>query len=331
MSFSELGYEVHYIVDDFGQPYEEEIAGVCIHKAPLRYMGGSNFYILSDWLNYLKVLWRINADFHVIKLPRSLLAPLGLFCTLKRSRLVFIGQIDNDVDLEFIRKNEGRITYWLYRLGMLAVDFIVAQNEKQREGFRRLFGKKTQVVKSIVTLPSVEDGEKSDYVLWVGSSLEKKQPLKFIELARALPDISFRMIVAPVDLGLDERLRTEAAELPNLEYLGFVPLARIGHYFNEASVFVSTSVREGFPNTFLQSWQFGTPVVSLNVDPDGVIKRNSLGNISLSFEQLCKDVRVLMGDPDLRKTYGENGRMYVHDNHSKEVVIPQYLEIIESL
>ncbi len=328
---AEEGYEVHYIVDDFGQPQDQKLGDVYIHKAPLRYMGGNNLYLFPDWLNYLSVLSRVDADYHVIKLPRNLLVPLGVFCKIRNRRLIFIGQIDNDVDLRFIRENEGVVTYWLYRIGMKAVDFIVAQNERQREGFERLFRKRTRMVKSIITLPTVGEIKKKNYVLWVGSALEKKKPLTFIELARAMPDICFKMAVAPVDEELDNRLRAEACKLPNLEYLGFVPLAKISRYFSEAALFVSTSIREGFPNTFLQSWQFGTPVVSLSVDPDDLIQNNALGRLSRTFEQLCSDVDEIMNNPELRREFGENGRNYVYANHSKDVIIPQYLNILKCL
>lgn len=328
---AENDYEVHYVVGDFGQPDEERLGKFLVHKAPLRYMGGSNWYLLPDWFNYVRVLWHIDADYHIIKLPRNLLVPLGAFCRFRNRRLLFIGQIDNDVDLEYIRNNEGFVTYWLYRIGIKSVDFIVAQNEKQREGFARLFGKTTRTVKSVITLPDIRAAGKGGYILWVGSSLRKKQPRVFLELARALPDLQFRMIVAPVDVALDQELRAEAAGLENLEYLGFVPFAQIGRYFSEAAIFASTSLLEGFPNTFLQSWQFGTPVVSLNVDPDDVIQKHALGRLSGTFEKMCSDVRDLMGDSSLRETLGENGRQYVRDNHSREVVVPQYLDILEHL
>jgi len=328
---ADQGYEVHYIVGDFGQPQSEVLGNVRVHKAPLRYMGGGNKYLLSDWVHLFRVLWQINADLHVIKLPRHLLALLGGYCKLRNRRLIFVGQIDNDVDLEYIRAYEGRLTYWMYRFGIKLVDYVVAQNELQREGFERLFGKKTNVVKSMVTLPSMADAVKSNYVLWVGSSLEKKQPQVFLELARALPEIKFRIIVAPANQKLNDLLKDQAEHIPNLEFIGFVPLSEISVHFSEASLFVSTSLREGFPNTFLQSWQYGVPVISLNVDPDDVIKKFKLGYLSRSFEKLCQDVQCIMNDEDARLDCGRNAKQYILKHHSKEVIVAQYMDIFENL
>ena len=37
---------------------------------------------------------------------------------------------------------------------------------------------------------------------------------------------------------------------------------------------------EGFPNIFIEAWACGVPVLSLHVDPGGVIKKEGLGEIA---------------------------------------------------
>ena len=46
--------------------------------------------------------------------------------------------------------------------------------------------------------------------------------------------------------------------------------------YDRAKVLVNTSDVEGFPNSYLQAWIRGVPVVTL-IDPDGVIEREGLG------------------------------------------------------
>ena len=41
----------------------------------------------------------------------------------------------------------------------------------------------------------------------------------------------------------------------------------------KSKILINTSSFEGFPNTFVQAWANGVPVISLKVDPDNIIKK----------------------------------------------------------
>ena len=68
----------------------------------------------------------------------------------------------------------------------------------------------------------------------------------------------------------------EAEKLPNVTFLGTVPPIEMEGWFKKKKLFMNTSIREGFPNTFLQAWMNRVPVVSLNIDPDGIIEKYGL-------------------------------------------------------
>ena len=119
--------------------------------------------------------------------------------------------------------------------------------------------------------------------------------------------------------------------LPNLRFHGFVPYHKVNEYFEKASIFVNTSSIEGFPNTFIQAWMHYTPVVSLNVDPDGIIRNEKLGFCSSTFKQLVSDVTTLLEDERLRKTMGENARKYVEREHDIRKIAKKYIKIFEEL
>lgn len=329
-AFSEKGYEVHFIVDDFGQSDLEVVNDIFIHKVSFKYRGGPNYYLPVTWIQFCKELNKIGADVHLIKFPRDLLLPLGFFCKLKDRKLIFIGQTDADVDLNFLKKTGNIFSYWSYKIGLRWADHFIAQNEKQQRGFKKTFNKDAYIIKSILTLPEVKNIIKKNYILWVGNNSSEKQPEKLLELAKKLPDYNFKMIMAPTSTRLGDSFITEKlSSVPNLEYLGYIPFSMISKFFQSASLFVSTSLREGFPNTFLQAWQFRTPVVTLNVDPDGIIKKLNLGRHSETFEQLCDDVRELMKKDTLRNEMGENAKIYVYKNHSTKEVTAQYLKVIK--
>jgi glycosyltransferase involved in cell wall biosynthesis len=333
LAFKNLSYEVHFIVGDFSQQRREKISGIIVHKVPLRYLGGSNYHLIPAWINLFLTLARIKADIHIIKLPRDLLLPIGVFCKLFRKKLMFVGQIDSDVDPDFLKKANNLFSYWFFRIGLCLTDSVVAQNAFQQKGFYAVYKKRAKIISNIITLPNQEAIiRKENYILWVGNNLAKKQPDKFLNLAINLPQFEFKMIMAlmpgaPDDGFIKDRLST----VPNMEYLGFVPFSQISQYFQKASLFVSTSVREGFPNTFLQAWQYGTPVVSLHVDPDDVIEKYQLGRHSGTFAALGQDVEELMQNDELRNYMGQNAKRYVEANHSIRAIVSQYLEVFEEV
>ena len=329
VAFLKKGYEVHFIVDDFGQEDIEIINKIIIHKVSLKYRGGSNYYLPLSWYRFIKTLNLIKADFHLIKIPKDLLLPLGLYSFFKRKKLIFIGQSDGDTNPDIIKQIDNIVSYWFYRTGLLFVDNVVAQNKKQQIEFKKVYSKNAQIIKSMITLPEIKQYEKKKYILWVGNSSLNKQPELFLKLAEYLPDYNFKMIMAPTSKTLsDSFIKDKLHLLPNLEYIGYVPFSKIAVYFQEAAVFISTSLREGFPNTFLQSWQYRTPVISLNIDPDNVIKNMNLGRHSKTFETLCVDVKNLMKYKKIRSQIGENAKQYIEKYHSTDTIIKQYLKIL---
>lgn len=331
---SRAGLDVHFIVDDYGQARQVELGGVTIHRATFRHMGGSKLYILPDWWGLFRLLRRIRADFVLIKVPPHLLSLLGLYCRLYGAKLIFIGQKDSDLDEKRIRQRQGAPGWWLYRSGISMTDVVAAQTETQLAGFRDLFGKNVVVIRNVLSFEEDNDismEDKEDYVLWVGNNNDDKQAHLVPELARALPDIRFRMIMAFSPSRGDLFIRSQLGELPNLEYLGTVPFSEIADHYKRARLFISTSRCEGFPNTFLQSWQYRTPVISLMVDPDSVIVRHNMGRLSGTLDNMIRDIREVHGDAALCSAMGENARRYVYGYHSLEAAVNSYCSLFEEL
>jgi glycosyltransferase involved in cell wall biosynthesis len=128
-----------------------------------------------------------------------------------------------------------------------------------------------------------------------------------------------------------DTIEKEAKTIPNLDFLGFVPYHKIQHYYRNAAIFINTSQIEGFPNTFLESWVSGTPVISLNVDPDEVICKERIGFHSKAFEQLLLDVNRLFQDKNLREEMGMNAKKYVQQHHDLNMITTEFEQLITSL
>ncbi len=328
---SRQGFEVHFVVGDCGQSETEHLGGVTAHKTLLRYIGGSKRHMIPDWWNLFRLLAKIDAEFYFIKVPQHLLFLLGLYCKLYRRKLVFVGQKDSDLDKMVYSEAQGRVSWLLFSNGIRMTSEIAAQTEVQQLGFQEVFGKHARVIRNVLTLEADTAVKKEGYVLWVGNSTMDKQPHLVPEIARALPGIRFRMIMALAPSRPDDSFITENLEdLPNLEYLGEVPFSDIAQHYKGALLFISTSKCEGFPNTFLQSWQYKTPVVSLKIDPDNVITSFRLGRLSGTVEKMIEDISELYNDNDEREAAGERASEYAHEYHSLETALAEYRKLLEA-
>jgi glycosyltransferase involved in cell wall biosynthesis len=92
-------------------------------------------------------------------------------------------------------------------------------------------------------------------------------------------------------------------------------------------VFVNTSEIEGFPNTFLQAWVRGIPVVSF-FDPDGVIQREGLGRTVASVEEMAAAVHRLAMDPQLWAEASARCLAYTARRYGEDQTVAPYVEAL---
>ena len=166
--------------------------------------------------------------------------------------------------------------------------------------------------------------ERARYVAWAGDLNEVKRPDLLIEVARKAPALRFIVCGDPAAStappGYSDGIMTALKSVPNIDYLGVVSQEKAQQVIADAAVLLSTSDSEGFPNTFLQAWSSGTPVVSLKVDPARVIERVGLGVVSGNVELAVADLHTLVDSPRLREEISARARQHVAQTHSETVV-----------
>lgn len=205
--------------------------------------------------------------------------------------------------------------------GIKNADAIIGQAVYQNELLRRNYGRVCDlIVGNWLPIPSerlVKDGPVK--VVWVANVKPLKQPDMFIHLAKTLDhrnDVKFIMIGRPASGRYQKRLEKAITRRPNLVYMGERSIDKVNRILAGAHVFVNTSLYEGFPNTFIQAWLRQVPVVSLNVDPDDLLKTKKLGFHSRSVEGLAEDTERLIDDKDLRVSMGKRAQEYALRHHS---------------
>ena len=154
---------------------------------------------------------------------------------------------------------------------------------------------------------------------------ESKRPDLLIEIARKAPDIRFVVCGGPTTFtavpGYGEQFVEILRALPNVEYRGQVPPDEANRVIANAAFFLSTADEEGFPNTFLQAWSCGTPIVTLQVDPDRIIERMGLGTVSGNVEHAIRDIKALLDSPQRRDEIAARARNFVVENYSAAAVV----------
>lgn len=215
---------------------------------------------------------------------------------------------------------EASLSDFFFHATINASAIIIAQTEAQQIRFKNQFNKDATVIRSAHELPH-EPIQKSEppMVFWIANTGRRKQPEKFIELAKLLSDTPYRFVIAgPIpDQEYAEELLSQIRSTPNMEYAGPLSWEESNKYFAKATFFVNTTLpgREGFPNTYIQAWMRGTPVLTLHCDPDGLIEKHKIGYHGPTVESLAVWLREHFNQSDILGSMQQRAIEYSIQNH----------------
>lgn len=286
------GYHVSFITMDHGQGQREKRDNFVIFAT---FKPKEGIPVLRFFYPRLVKIWRAlkasNADIYYVRTADFILAPVVYFARSRGKKVVFCGANDPNFDPQNLRMPTWR-DKMLYFWGLRRADAIVVQNRHQQNTLKENFQRKGRRIYNGFPARSGKP-EKGKHILWVANIKPHKVPQRFVELARQFPDEPFVMIGGPSGSRttnghfLFQEIKAEAAKITNLNCTGFLPFEATEAYFQQAKLFINTSLHEGFPNTLLQAWSRGIPVFSF-VDPDGLIEKNELGVVVKSTAELVE-------------------------------------------
>jgi len=244
-------------------------------------------------------------------------------------RTIFSAAFDSDVLPR--RALTRRQRWWpLYAWGLERADRIFVQHERQLSLLPSRWRSKTVLVPSIAaeTVTVKDHANRQKYVAWAAMLRQPKRPDLLIDIARKAPDLTFVVCGEPTahrsPQGYGEKIVETLRSLPNVDYRGRVSPADARQIIAEAAAYLLTSDEEGFPNTFLEAWSGGTPVVSLQVDPGGTMARERIGLVTGSTERTVSALRSLVDSPQQRQEIALRATHYVTGAHSEEAAIAAF-------
>jgi glycosyltransferase involved in cell wall biosynthesis len=327
------GRRVAHIVYAPRHPVELPEGLTLVHRAG--YAGGRR--VVGGVLEALRIWRALRAADARITIVRGASPALGVasaFCRLHRRALIFSSSNNSDFTLE---RMSSRVHRALYRIGLRLADAVVVQSNDQallaQQRFRSL-RRVAQIPSFAEVPPSSTNTHRPDSFLWFSRVAPYKRPMRYVDLARALPEAHFVMIPVPDDPRFPElgAVRAAAPEVPNLELHDPVPHEQLSRLIARAAAVVNTSAYEGMPNAFLEAWARGVPVLTLEFDPDAVVARNGLGiSAGGSWDRFVEGARELWERRLQREDLANRVRTYVGTAHSMNAVGSRWSELIGEL
>lgn len=328
-ALAKRGYRVSMVVGDLGQRDGQQWHGVTTFKSHRPSAGLAVLRFLHPrWTGLHSALKRANADVYYVSPAGAQLGQVAMFAGMYGRRVIFRIAHDANCDPRTLM-----IRFWrdrrLYEYGLRRSNAILAQTVVQQQLIKRYYDLDSTLA-SMMVEPATHnlgyEGRDVD-VLWVNNLRRFKRPDLFVELARAMPSTRMHMVGGPA-AGFDDvylALREQVPSLPHLTYHGPVPYHDVNDLYERSRVFVNTSDTEGFPNSYLQAWVRGVPVVAF-FDPDGVIAREGLGNAVRTLPEMQQAVHRLLTDSDHWADVSVRCRRYMQKHYNEERILEPYIQ-----
>jgi hypothetical protein len=330
-AFVRRGFPVSMVVGDYGQQDGAVWSGIRTYKAYSSREGIPVVrFVHPRWTKLCAALRRAAADVYYVSCAGAQVGQVAMWAARNGRRMVFRVASDADCDPERLL-----ISFWrdrkLYEYGLRCAAAILAQSVRQQELLKRNYGVESSVASLLVDAPERElsFAERDISLLWVSNIQQLKRPEMFLQLAQRSPTCTASMIggTQPRAHDLYQEIHARAEAVGNLTFHGPLPYRATNRLFDRARVFVNTSETEGFPNTFLQAWIRGVPVVTF-FDPDDVVRREGLGHTVTSLDEMIGAAHGLTADSQAWLETSARCRAYMARRYGEDQIIAPYLSTV---
>ena len=301
--------------------------GIVFH--PLKNIQRVNFFL--EWWHAFKFILIVRPELLICRGSSRCLLALSFFSKLFDVKMVFYGASDSDFETNKTPVGTTKLDRCMYLRSLRHIRYFVTQNQYQHDMLLRNFGKESLVqfniwghnVDRIVDTPPRSDA------VWIANLRRLKRAEWVLNAAETLP--SFHFVLAGGRTGeasYYEDILKRSELLANVAFLGGRSFFYTNNLVGKARVLLCTSLYEGFPNTFLQAWSVGIPVIS-TVDPSNIIRTNNLGVVVSSEEELREALMRVLHDNDYYGSLQRSVKSFFVKNHSAQAGYENVINYID--
>jgi len=329
------GHQVSVITWNEGSADTETINGIQIIKLCRVDDGlpGLRFFT-PRWTSLLKALKKADAEVYYHNCAEYVTGQIAMWCQQKNKKFVYSVASDADCEMSLPKLRTFRDRFF-FKYGLRHSHKIICQSNKQKKLLADNYNFSAQTIPMPGTPPegiadkSIQFNQQK--VVWVGRVQTVKRIEWLIDIAEKLPNINFD-VVGPTDhnKAYTEEILPRAHKLSNINFLGKLSKTEMHNVYKNASLLCSTSIYEGFPNTYLEAWSYGVPLVC-TVDPDDIVKRFNLGASSTKQADLIQAIDMLLNDREKWSLCAKNCENYYLEHHEMNKVQKKFESVFYDL
>ncbi|MGV3710336.1 MAG: glycosyltransferase family 4 protein [Gemmatimonas sp.] len=325
--------DVHVVVRTDGSVPSRRDDGITLHHRPnVSFLEGHHDSSThSVWAN-------VNADVYLAFGANEATAELARFCLAVNRPLVV--SIASDMSFApYVYENsterdpygvEGRHAWF----AMAQAQALVVQTERQQQLVQQRLQRQSTLIRNpapgATRAAPRTSPQYGGRLLWIGRIDPNKRPAEALALAGLLPHRSMIVVCNNIEAGHPGLIQRFQQQHPNLMLADQVSFTDIDDLFRFSDVLVNTSVVEGFPNTFLQAGMHGLPIVSMTVDPDGVLQNLGCGVVADDTRAgLAGSIEALLHDHAAYAAASAASVRLVSERHDTEARIAELTDVLQ--
>lgn len=327
-ALTSLGHEVVVVDLDIEEGFVTD-EGIKVYPVKGYNSGMKMFRTLTHRLPALySAFGEINADVYYCRIREY--RHIIVYMAARKLKAKFILALASDLDILTIRKRwkhfyssnvkdlwgvfNGFMGEMVYPYLLRNADLVLVQHEGQKDILLKK-GINSTVFYNLIDASGLQWKNEADSdmpFVYVGSLDKRKGFEDFFEIVRRTPQHKYK-VIGKVRDKTGNKLFQQLGNFENVKLMGKLSHSDTINEISRSKALISTSPMEGFPNIFIEAWGCGVPVLSLFVDPGGVIKREELGFVAEGhIDRLIEK----MDNFNSGEEFSLRARLYVHSHHA---------------